>query len=59
MLCPKPQSELSGHIFKFKVGKSPVCQVAGLGVKKHELETRPTDAMVCGTGDLLLLKKRH
>ena len=32
------------------IGKSPVCLTAGLGVKVVELQTRPTDAMVDGTG---------
>ena len=32
------------------VGKSSVCQEAGLGVKEVKLEIRPTDAMMGGTG---------
>ena len=34
------------------IGKSPICLVAGLGVKEVELETRPTDATVGCTGIL-------
>ena len=31
------------------IGKSPICLAAGLGMQEG-LETRPTDAMVGGTG---------
>ena len=35
---------------KTHIGKSSVCWATGFGVKEVELETRPIDAMVGGTG---------
>jgi len=35
---------------KIHIGKSPVCRAARQGIQEIGLDTRPTDAMVGGTG---------
>ena len=45
-----PYPTLTGRAVRTHIGKSPVCQAAGLGVKVAKMETRPTDAMMGGTG---------